>query len=321
VLLPPAGWSPCARRTPRYSTIPFVRLSWDPENDGLATRTAAEFGRWLGTDEGKRAVRATGLHTGSSRPARLHSPAPIGSELDRALKRAVAQAMEHYQEVTRPVTLLLAVDTSGSMASRSALAAAVLNDTADRLSDSDQLGLLSFGGGPNGVRDLVPTARPGAPSRSRSASGSTTAQVTPSLSTREAVRDSLARLRPAGGTPLLRGIDHGVRTLLALPPDPGRPAGVDGLPVSGEPTPIRALAVLTDGEDTVGGPTPIEVVAEQAERGGVQVFVVTVGTADCSNPALQTITTGSGGSCLVAKNGAEASAAALTSAIWGVSGE
>jgi Mg-chelatase subunit ChlD len=187
------------------------------------------------------------------------------------------------------VELLLAIDTSGSMATRVTQGAAVLNNTAARLGDGDRLGLLTFGGGAKGVVVRVPSARVG-PGRSGGA--------------REAVRESLSQLRPAGATPLRRALSQGVSALLR------RPAGA-----SGGLAPIRALVVLTDGRDTVGGPDPARV-ADRAHAGGVRVLVVATGSADCSSSTLKTVVRRSGGRCLVAGVDTEPTADALAAAIW-----
>jgi len=300
---------------------PVVPLSWESTADPAA-RTAAEFVRWLGTDAGHTAIETAGLHPGDRRSPEVRSPARVTPGLDPALVDVIDRVVAHQAEVARPVQLLLAIDTSGSMATRFDLAAAMLDGTAERLSDGDQLGLLTFGGAANGARLLVKPAPAGTAvvrsgSTSRAAAGGTT---------RDAVRAALARLRPNGGTPLRRALDLGVSTLLTTPtpavPSTSGPTGESAGGSAGDgtaaSTPIRALVVVTDGRDTAGGANPA-IVADRAHRGGVRVYVVATGSIDCSLPALATVTARSGGDCLVAKDGPEASADALAAAIWGVS--
>jgi Mg-chelatase subunit ChlD len=124
----------------------------------------------------------------------------------------------------------------------------------------------------------------------------------PGRTTRDAVRGALRRLRPAGGTPLLRALDLGLTTLLSRP--------------AAEPEAIRALVMVTDGRDTVGGPNPGPATA-RARKAGVRVYVIATGSIDCTQPVLAAVTSDSGGRCMVAKDGPETTADALTAAIWG----
>ena len=292
---------------------PFVPLSWADDTDGAAARAAAEFGRWLGTDAGHQAIEAAGLHAGDHRSAEVRSPARVTPGLDPALVDVIDLAVAHHTEVARPVELLLAVDTSGSMATRFDLSTAVLGSTAERLSGGDRLGLLTFGGGADGVRLPVP---PG-PVGTLATTVSDAAKA--AMTTRDTVRQRLRRLRPAGGTPLLRALDVGLRTLLNEPSaaQPGS-AGRTGANGSETSAPIRALVMVTDGRDTVGGPDPAAA-TDRARAAGVRVYVVAIGSVDCSLPVLATVTERSGGACLLARDGPETSADTLAAAIWGVS--
>jgi Ca-activated chloride channel family protein len=280
---------------------PVVPLTWDAAANSGAARVSADFARWLTTDAGKQAIEATGLHAGDRRSPEARSPARVTPGLDPALVDRLDQAAAHHAQVARPVELLLAIDTSGSMATRFDLATAVLDSTAGRLADSDRLGLLTFGGGVDGARLPVKPAPAG--------STRTGGRAKPGETTRDAVRGTLARLDPAGGTPLLRGLDLGLRTLLARPP------AATGSQAS---TPIRSLVVVTDGRDTVGGPNPAAA-TDRARKAGVRVYVVATGSVDCTLPVLASITKRSGGDCLVARDSPEASADALAAAVWGVS--
>jgi Mg-chelatase subunit ChlD len=158
---------------------------------------------------------------------------------------------------------------------------------------------MAFGGGQDGARFLVKPRSVGPVS---SASGG---QAKPGQTTRDAVRGALRRLRAGGGTPLLRALDLGLNTLLSRP--------------AAKPEAIRALVMVTDGRDTVGGPNPGPATA-RARKAGVRVYVIATGSVDCSQPVLAAVTSDSGGRCMVAEDGPETTADALTAAIWGVSG-
>ena len=78
-----------------------------------------------------------------------------------------------------------------------------------------------------------------------------------------------------------------------------------------------ALIVITDGEDTGGGPSPAELAA-QVRNGGPRVFVVAVGEATCADPDLSQIITASGGGCVHAGfDTLDRALAGVTEVIWG----
>ena len=271
---------------------PLLPIIWpgdDVTGTDSAAGTAADFSHWLATANGQAVIESTGL-----------TPGGRGSGLDRQLLDRIDAALRQRSEIARPAEILFAIDTSGSMATRLDLGAAVLDATVDRLSDTDQLGLLTFGGDRARVLQAVRPAQ--AP-----AGGDPADVAGPGRSTRDAVRRALGALKAAGGTPLHQAFQTGVRLLLDRPAD-----------ATSRPPTIRALVVMTDGRDTADGGTKPFVVARDARQGGVQVFVVAAGSIDCSLPDLTTITQSSGGRCINARGGPETIADQLAAAIWGI---
>jgi hypothetical protein len=131
----------------------------------------------------------------------------------------------------------------------------------------DEFGLMVFSG--TATRPLVPIGPRDAPV-SGAGSGSTRA---------EAAAARLASTSVGGGTPLHASIV----------------AGVDAVG-TGSGDQVRALVVLTDGDDTTSGLTAAQVLARVRER-GVRVFVVTFGEASCSDAVVAAVTATSGGGC------------------------
>ena len=274
---------------------PFVRLGW-PAAGGQSSG-AAEFGRWLASAAGKRALLRAGLRPPGTVPSEPVSesfgalpgavfarrPPPVG--LIRGADRAYAAAH-------RPGRVLLALDASGSMRERAALEAHSRFSVASHgveaalgaMGGEDEFGLWIFPGGKPGqvVQPLAALGRDG-PARSRRASAV----------------GALRRVRPDGSTPLFDTISAGVASL--GPPSPDR---------------VTALVVLTDGEDNasrVSGTQLIQTVRAKE----VRVFVIAVGEARCSAQTLVQVTSGTGGACYVATFDSLASRLAeLFGALW-----
>jgi hypothetical protein len=167
------------------------------------------------------------------------------------------------------------------------VAAEGIRGALELMGPADEFGLWTFpaGAGGSGARPLVPVG-----TRDTPVAGQPRAQA--------ALR-SLAAVRPAGGTPLFATIVHGVQTLAG--------AGGDR---------IRALVVLTDGQDTTSGLSAEQVLA--AVRGkGVRVFVVAVGEANCSGRVLAGLTAATGGGCYPADfDTVDTRLAQLFSVLW-----
>ncbi|MEN3310246.1 MAG: Ca-activated chloride channel [Micromonosporaceae bacterium] len=259
---------------------PFVRLAWDtgPEPDRPAG-AAADFGRWLGTADGKQALLSIGLRPAAgfdiTGPLTNEFGALPGAVFDRRPPdpAAVTAAMRRYDTARRTGRVLLAVDTSGSMGqptragrTRLSVAAEGIRGSLALMGPADEFGLWTFPAntGGTGVRAPVPIG-----SRDTPVAGQPRTQAT---------MRSLG-VQPAGGTPLFATIVKGVQAL----------GGADG-------DRIRALVVLTDGEDTTSGLTAQQVLDAVRDK-GVRVFVVAVGEASCAGPVLASLTAATGGGC------------------------
>jgi hypothetical protein len=274
----------------------FVRLSWangtgngggngngggggQPSSSGEQAAAASDFGQWLGTDDGSRALLSIGLRP----PVGYQITEPLtnqfgvlpGAVFDRRPPDAgaVSAAMLRYATARRTGRVLLALDTSGSMGaaagiggSRLTVAAEGIRGALGLMGPADEFGLWTFPGSASsaGPRMLVPLGYRDAPVAGQSR--------------QQATARYLAALRPAGDTPLYATIVAGVQAV--------GPAADNR---------IRALVVLTDGEDTASHLNVAQTVAAVRGR-GVRVFVVAVGEADCAG-GVATITSVTGGAC------------------------
>jgi hypothetical protein len=130
---------------------------------------------------------------------------------------------------------------------------------------NDEFGmwLFSTAMGAGGTRELVPMGR-----RSQSQDA--------------ALGDVRRQVVPSGDTPLYRAMDAGIKAV--------RTSG------GAVPEPLRALVVLTDGQDTVSGNVRPDV------SGGTQVrvFVIAIGEATCGTSELVRVTDRTGGACFTA---------------------
>jgi hypothetical protein len=259
---------------------PFVRFNWIGPV-GNTSRAAADFGAWLDTTDGKRALLRSGLRPPPlfdiSEPLTEKFGALPGVNFDRRppVRATVDPAMVLYAQARRPGRVLLALDASGSMQTlvdrggktRFRLAADGVQSALGLMSGRDEFGLRIFpaDGKGVGVRELVPLGRSDVPI------GGT--------ARRQAAADALAGVKPAGGTPLFATIVDGVKAVAADRDDQ-----------------IASLVVLTDGNDNSSGLRPADVDA-QVRGKGVRVFVVAIGEATCGTQSLRDITAHSGGAC------------------------
>ncbi|BCJ74631.1 VWA domain-containing protein [Catellatospora sp. IY07-71] len=260
---PPGGRRPALRAVYPSDTLgldfPAVRIGW-ADASAEQDAQARAFLSWLDTPAGRAALAAGGLRTpqpGGDLPAvEFVSTPPSGSSL--------ATTMDAYDRARRPGRVLLALDTSGSMAapvadggrSRYDVAAAGIANTLRLRGPADEFGLWAF---PHvgGARQLFP--------------------IEPRQLTEAQVEDALRRIRPQGPTPLYRTIADAV------------PA------VRTDTDAVQALVVLTDGEDTGSGLSRRQLV-DRVRGQGVRVFVVAVGEASCGG-ALAEVAGATGGTC------------------------
>ncbi|MEH0974590.1 caspase family protein [Micromonospora sp. CPCC 205546] len=252
-----------------------ARLRWPDAVQGERVRAAANtFVRWLASeDDGKQALLRAGL-----RPAGHDIGAPVDNTngalrewpfgLPRPLREALVtdqdRARRIHLDAHRPGRVLVALDASGSMRSpsedrrrtRFEVAVDGVGRSVEQMGRRDEFGLVTFSTAAGNSRQLVPIGHPGVV---RAAS----------------LRAALQRVRPSGDTPLYRTLRQGVTQLRA-----------------GDGDPLRALVVLTDGQDTSGQPAP-----PVAALAGVRLYVLAVGDVACAGSTLDRLARGTGGDC------------------------
>jgi hypothetical protein len=260
----------------------LIQLAWDETVQSPAVRTAAaDFASWLSLPAGRAALFAQGL-----RPAGyfdIDAPLvdangalpswPFGHPVSPLSEADRDAALGLYAKAHRPAQVLMAVDTSGSMGTATAdgrgtrfeVALDAVQASLARMGGNDEFGLWLFstemGGG--GTRTVVSMGR-----RSK------------------AQDDTLANVRsqvvPSGDTPLYRTIDAGIKAV--------RTSGGTG------PGPLRALVVLTDGQDTASR----DLRADTSGGTQARVFVIAIGEASCGTAELVRVTRDTGGACFTA---------------------
>jgi Mg-chelatase subunit ChlD len=236
-----------------------VRLDWA---EGPASpRVAADFATWLASDEGKEAVRDTGL-VPTTPGDKASDTLSARGDLD---PKAVSDVRLRYVQAHRPRRDLLALDYSGSMArpgrvpdrTRAQVVAQAVADACP-VREGDEIGLWVFpDASDRRPRPVTPLAQDGC----------------------DAVRRALPTLQPGGGTPLLQTLVEGVDALART-----------------DDTAERRLVVVTDGEDTGVGVARDEVLQKLADA-QVKVYVVTLGDITCAADPLQEIAERTGGRC------------------------
>ncbi|MDG4802401.1 VWA domain-containing protein [Micromonospora sp. WMMD980] len=180
----------------------------------------------------------------------------VAGEQDRALGV--------YLRAHRPGRVLVALDASGSMRepsedrrrSRFDVAVDGVGRALERVGGRDEFGLRTFSTLAANSRSIVPLGPPGA-------------------AVAGGLRAAVARIRPSGDTPLHQAIRQGAAQLRG-----------------GSGDPLRALVVVTDGQDTSGRPPPAA-----AELSGVRLYVLAVGDADCAGSPLDRLAQDTGGDC------------------------
>jgi Ca-activated chloride channel family protein len=167
-----------------------------------------------------------------------------------ALIVALARPQHTVAAAQRAATVMMVTDTSGSMNAtdvepdRLSAAQSAADKLADELPQPLRLGLVSFSDAPQ--LDVPPTTD------------------------RDAVRAGIARLQAEGGTAMGLGLERALE--IARTPVPNENGtGTRRLPA--------VLLLLSDGKDTVGGISPIQV-AERAKQYRIPIFTVALGTAN-----------------------------------------
>jgi Ca-activated chloride channel family protein len=166
-----------------------------------------------------------------------------------ALIVALARPQHTVAAAQRAATVMMVTDTSGSMNAtdvepdRLSAAQSAADKLADELPQPLRLGLVSFSDAPQ--LDVPPTTD------------------------RDAVHAGISRLQAEGGTAMGLGLERALE--IARTPVPNENGtGTRRLPA--------VLLLLSDGKDTVGGISPIQV-AERAKQYGIPIFTVALGTA------------------------------------------
>ena len=226
---------------------PVVVLDWPDAHGDAATAMARRFRDWLLSDDGRRAVVAVGLQPpAAAKPGGGAWPVP----LDAALRARVDAALTFQDTVQRKAHVVIALDSSLSMATSLPAAQAVVDDVASRLGAEDHVGLLTFG------RRVTTPVTPG-PVGSATKTGNR----------RERVGEASVGVVPVGETPLWAGI--------------GGALDLFGPRQSGPKAPATAVLVVTDGRIALGDAALRADVVTRARRAGTRVFVVAVGGGGC----------------------------------------
>ncbi|MEU8242987.1 vWA domain-containing protein [Actinoplanes missouriensis] len=228
--------------------LPFVQFTW------TSTRHRAEverFRAWLLGEDADPYLREAGLGEPHSACADL--------ALNACLPRDPKKTLSLYERAKRPGRVLLAVDTSGSMAdpagpgraTRFTVAAQGVGEALGRIGARDEFGLWSFPAVKGRTSPELVSVGPGTPQH------------------RTTVVDTLRTVKPAGATPLYSTVVAGMREL-------AEPGGGDR---------IRAMVVLTDGENTSGDRSLERTVAavKRAAGADVRLYVIATGEASCDD--------------------------------------
>jgi hypothetical protein len=233
--------------------LPAVLLDWPDTGGDAATATARRFRDWLLSAEGRREVTAAGLQPSLVAQGQTGDQEPPGESWPEAMNPAlldrVQAALEFQGLVRRHARVVIALDSSLSMATSLTAAQGVVDDFVARLGEEDQVGLFTFG---------RRTTTPVPPGPAGPASASDTS--------RDHVRRASLTVSPGGETPLWTGID-GAAALLG----PER---------TGPDEPAAAVLVVTDGRIALGEALRAAAKA-RVGRAGARVFLVAVGGVGC----------------------------------------
>jgi Ca-activated chloride channel family protein len=185
----------------------------------------------------------------TARPgARRHLPFALLLLSLAALIVALARPQHSVAAPQRAATVMMVTDTSGSMNAtdvdpdRLSAAQSAAHKLADELPQPLRLGLVSFSDAPQ--LDVPPTTD------------------------RDAVKAGIERLAAGGGTAMGLGLERALE--IARTPVPNQSGtGTRRLPA--------VLVLLSDGADTVGGISPLQV-AQQAHQYGIKIYTIALGT-------------------------------------------
>jgi Ca-activated chloride channel family protein len=187
----------------------------------------------------------------TARPgARRHLPPLLLLLALALLVVALARPQHTIAAPQRAATVMMVTDTSGSMNAtdvepdRLRAAQSAARKLADQLPQPLRLGLVSFSDAPQ--LDVPPTTD------------------------RDAVRGGIDRLAAEGGTAMGLGLERALEIARTPVPDESG-TGTRRLPA--------VLLLLSDGKDTVGGISPIQV-AQHAQQLGIPIYTVALGTPD-----------------------------------------
>jgi Ca-activated chloride channel homolog len=163
---------------------------------------------------------------------------------------ALARPQRTVASPERAATVMMVTDVSGSMnatdvrPNRLTAAVRAADTLADKLPETFRLGLITFS-------DFA--EQRAAPSTDRAA-----------------VKGALDRLTAVGGTAMGLGLERGLEAARTPVPNASG-TGTSRLPA--------VLVLLSDGKDTQGGISPIEV-AQRAHAAGIPIYAIALGTPD-----------------------------------------
>jgi hypothetical protein len=228
---------------------PLVEFAWSTEKQQALV---SGFRDWLFEAAGREALGTAGLGP-VRRDCSLLEDNPCAPAM-------VGTARDLFQLAQKPGRVLLALDTSGSMAAsagpagttRFTLASRAISQALGQMGSRDQFGLWTFSGaGRNGHRELVTIAEGDQQHRAE-------------------IVEALGRVSLSGDTPLYDTIIAGMQEI-------ARPVA------EVEP---RALVVLTDGVDTssAGNAEAMRATVRDLAGTGARLFVVATGEASCTGP-------------------------------------
>jgi Ca-activated chloride channel family protein len=179
---------------------------------------------------------------------RRHVPPVLLALALAALIVALARPERTVAAPQRAATVMMVTDVSGSMNAtdvdpdRLSAAQKAARKLADQLPQPLRLGLVEFSDEPT--------------------------VLVPPTTDRDLVKAGLEQLQAEGGTAMGLGLERGLE--IARTPVPNATnTGTQRLPA--------ILVLLSDGKDTVGGVSPLEV-AQQAHQQGVKIYTIALGT-------------------------------------------
>jgi Ca-activated chloride channel homolog len=187
----------------------------------------------------------------TARPGwRRHVPPLLLALALAALIVALARPQRTVAAPQRAANVIMVTDVSGSMNAtdvdpdRLSAAQKAARKLADQLPQPLRLGLISFSDAPE--------------------------VLVPPTTDRDAVRAGLDQLQAEGGTAMGLALQRGLE-IARTPVTNVAGTGTTRLP--------SVLVLLSDGKDTVGGISPLDV-AQQARRLGVKIYAIALGTPD-----------------------------------------